>query len=360
LELYRRETVFLQTSATVDARRPRRWLLLAAGALLILAVCLAGVGLRAYQATKDRSDDIDEILNNAPPNLDADELKYIRDNWGEALRQADPARAKVLRESMVRSLRQMGQRRPGFGLAPGGETVLHGFLDPRTARLGARVEPPGPVLAEQLELPGGRGLVLREVLPDSAAAKAGLKVHDILLELNGEPVPDQLPGLDKVLADIKPDTKVDVVVLRKGKKETIKGLSLPEAKAAAPGVGGFGPPGGLAGQPGGPPGGFNPGGGLPAGVGGFGPPGGGQAVIITLSRTPERFTLRHQEGSLIITLAGRITGSEAKASGIYVQDGIQSHKYESLDEMPQQYRDKAKNLIEMSEKGNVRLEIKRP
>ena len=35
----------------------------------------------------------------------------------------------------------------------------------------------------------------------------------------------------KLVEGIKADTPVDAVVLRKGKKETIKGLSLPEAKA---------------------------------------------------------------------------------------------------------------------------------
>ena len=44
----------------------------------------------------------------------------------------------------------------------------------------------------------------------------------------------------KNLQDVKPDAAVDVVVLRKGKKETIKGVKLPEAKAERPGFGGFG------------------------------------------------------------------------------------------------------------------------
>jgi hypothetical protein len=33
-------------------------------------------------------------------------------------------------------------------------------------------------------------------------------------------------------------------------------------------------------------------------------------------------------------------------------------KFESLEKVPEQYKDKVKNLIEMSEKGNVRVKRK--
>ena len=42
-------------------------------------------------------------------------------------------------------------------------------------------------------------------------------------------------GVDEepLSVEIKPDTAVDFVVLRKGKRETIKGVKLPEAKPVA-------------------------------------------------------------------------------------------------------------------------------
>src|SRR5262245_31063285 len=57
------------------------------------------------------------------------------------------------------------------------------------SRLGARLEAPPAALADQLDLPRGQGLLLTEVESDSAAAKAGLKRNDVLLELDGKPVP---------------------------------------------------------------------------------------------------------------------------------------------------------------------------
>jgi S1-C subfamily serine protease len=69
-------------------------------------------------------------------------------------------------------------------------------------------------------------------LTRSAAAAAGLKPHDILLEFAGKPVPADGPAFVKMVQEVKPGTPVEATVLRKGRKETIKGLTLPEGKNA--------------------------------------------------------------------------------------------------------------------------------
>src|SRR5262245_17658619 len=56
------------------------------------------------------------------------------------------------------------------------------------ARLGVYLEVPEETLVSQLDLPRDHGLVIRQVVPDSAAAWAGLQPLDILLELNGKAV----------------------------------------------------------------------------------------------------------------------------------------------------------------------------
>ena len=76
--------------------------------------------------------------------------------------------------------------------------------------------------------------MIAHVKAGSAAAKAGLKANDILLELNGKPKCSHEPKeFVKMLQEVKANTPVDAVVLRKGKKETLKGLSLPEAPKPA-------------------------------------------------------------------------------------------------------------------------------
>ena len=44
--------------------------------------------------------------------------------------------------------------------------------------------PATPELRAQLDIPEGQGLLVRQVVPDSPAAKAGLQDFDILLKAN--------------------------------------------------------------------------------------------------------------------------------------------------------------------------------
>lgn len=98
------------------------------------------------------------------------------------------------------------------------------------SRFGAKLEKLSEALVEQLDLPKNQGLLLTKVKADSPAAKAGLKNNDVLLELGGKAVPNNLPDLNKMMDDIKPDSTVDALVLRKGKKELVKDVTLPEGK----------------------------------------------------------------------------------------------------------------------------------
>jgi hypothetical protein len=294
-------------------------------------------------------------------------------------------------EARDRMMKQMmdARNRAGAWGAPG--MAFNPFGRSDRSRLGAIVESPSATLVEQLDLPKKQGLVIEDVQADSAAGKAGLKPHDILLELNGKAVSSDVSEFIRMLDDIKADKAVDAVVLRKGKRETIKGLTLPEAKkdnvggffpggfppggvggAGFAGGGGFGgvggggfvPPGGFPGGGGGIglPGGFPGMPGMPGGAGGIGIGGmggfGGKGVMTTTFRANDRFTTRHQEGSLVITVTGKVADGKATTSEILVQDGNESHKYESVDKVPERYRDKVKNLVDMTEKSNIKIEIK--
>src|SRR5262249_46263788 len=124
----------------------------------------------------------------------------------------------------------MMMRRQGpFGMAPPFAAPEGGHGEP-TSRLGAMLATPNATLVEQLALPKGQGLVLEEVPEGTAAAKAGLKPHDILLDIDGKAVPKDVVAFASLLAKIKEDTPVEVIVLRRGKNETLKGLKLPKAE----------------------------------------------------------------------------------------------------------------------------------
>ena len=361
----------------VAARLKSRWPIRIAGGLLTLAMFFTGAGGAAGAAPAPKDETKKEAKKEDKPPKE-EEIQKERPNKSETKKSdADkaidelvesmmrhlppgtpPATVKQLREQRRQQVMQMSaeqrknmlallrrQNQGVFPPAPPAAPMFPGFMGARPEpRLGARVEPPSATLTEQLDLPNGQGLVVQELLAGSAAAKAGLKRHDVLLELNGKAVPNRVEGLARMLADIKPDAAVEVVVVRKGKKETIKDVKLPEAKA---------------GQFGFAPGNFN----VPQPPAAFPQQpafGAVQSVLTTLTRTQDRLTLRHQEGSLIITLTGRTADAKPKINEIHVQDGIRSEKYDSVDKVPDQYRDKVRNLIEMSEKGSVHIEIKSP
>jgi beta-lactamase regulating signal transducer with metallopeptidase domain len=115
-------------------------------------------------------------------------------------------------------------------------TTPHVFALTGTAggRLGVQVKKPSADLADQLDLPKDQGLVIGEVGKGSPAAKAGLKTSDILLELAGKPVPSDPMAFAKWVRELKADEEVSAVVLRKGHKEKITGIKLPEAKKEGP------------------------------------------------------------------------------------------------------------------------------
>jgi beta-lactamase regulating signal transducer with metallopeptidase domain len=397
-DLYRRIHMLLRTPAAPERRCPRGWSLAAAASLLSLAVLSAGFTFRAAAAPapedpkkdepkKDETKkeepkkdvapkpgainldpslpgvelppipDVDELIQHLPPGTTPEEAKKIREQMEQVRRN-------------MKAAREAARLQPGgggFGFAPGGFNPF-GPESPQGGRLGALVSKPSATLVEQLDLPKDQGLVVDDVKADSAAAKAGLKAHDVLLEFNGKPVSSEPVEFIKQLEGVKADDAVDAVVLRKGKKETVKGLKLPEAKAAAAPGGNIGFPG----NPFGPGGGLNPGnpGGLPGlppvgfVPGGINFPnvgfGGANGVMTTSFVTNDRFTTRHQEGTLIITVTGKVADGKATTGEISVQDGNESNKYESVDKVPEKYRDKVKNLVEMSEKSKIRVEIKTP
>ncbi|HUT46444.1 MAG TPA: Do family serine endopeptidase [Sedimentisphaerales bacterium] len=107
-----------------------------------------------------------------------------------------------------------------------GGSVERGFL-------GISLENLTPELAAALDLKTDtKGVAIGDVRPDTAAEKAGLKRYDVIIEFEGQPVEKRNEFLNRV-AMLSPDTKVEVVVLRDGKRKTFTvtlGKRPPEAE----------------------------------------------------------------------------------------------------------------------------------
>ena len=67
--------------------------------------------------------------------------------------------------------------------------------------IGVSVASIEPALRAQLQLPQNEGLSVIDVVKESAAAQAGIKVHDILLRLGGKPLTDQSKMIELVQAN---------------------------------------------------------------------------------------------------------------------------------------------------------------
>lgn len=103
---------------------------------------------------------------------------------------------------------------------------------PADERLGLKLSVPDKVVVSQLGLEKNQGLVIDSVKANTPAAKLGLLAADILVKIDGTPVPNSTAAFRKLLTDLKPDATFEVVVLRKGKPETVKGLTVPPVPAA--------------------------------------------------------------------------------------------------------------------------------
>lgn len=76
------------------------------------------------------------------------------------------------------------------------------------------------ILGLQLDSPGGSsGARVREASPGGPAAEAGIRAGDVIVSLNGSALGGEQPARQVVdiMRDVKPDTRVNVRVLRDGK-----------------------------------------------------------------------------------------------------------------------------------------------
>ncbi len=97
-----------------------------------------------------------------------------------------------------------------------GGTVVRGYLGigPRDLT---------PEMAEYFGLEDSTGVIIAEVVPNSAADKAGLKRNDIILEFEGKPVTNA-DKFRKSVALVKPGEKVKLSVKRNGTRKMITAI----------------------------------------------------------------------------------------------------------------------------------------
>jgi hypothetical protein len=180
-------------------------------------------------------------------------------------------------------------------------------------RLGVMLEKVSPVLAEQLDLPKDGGLVVADVVPGSAAEKAGLKKNDVLLKVGDADVPADPEAFGALVGKLKAGEKVDAVVVRKGKKVAVKGIELPEARKPAAG-------------------------------------GGAANESIQVQVNDDDVTLTATVDKTPYKITGKVENGKVAPAKITIGEGKEAKSYESLDKVPQAQRDTVVRLI-----GKIRV-----
>ena len=94
------------------------------------------------------------------------------------------------------------------------------FLDSDGSWLGVETSEVTQQKAKDLKLPAERGAVVGKVLPDSPAAKAGLKQNDVVSEINGQRV-EGTAQFRRMIHEIPAGRPVQLTVWRDGRSQTI-------------------------------------------------------------------------------------------------------------------------------------------
>ena len=226
---------------------------------------------------------------------------------------------------------------PGFPGAPGVAVGGFGGFAQQQVRLGVRVEKVPAALADQLDLPKGRGVLVADVGKDTPAEKAGLKANDIIVEFAGKPVSDDPTEFVRAVQGLKKDEKVDVTFLRKGRKDTAKGVEVPEAKAGAlfPNPGAFPEPIAID---------------FPAVPVPPQPPalGGAASSSVSIQVSDRSFTIDAVQDGTKIHIEGEVQADgSAAASKVVITDpkGEKVADVKDVDKVPADYRDRVKKLL---------------
>ena len=105
-----------------------------------------------------------------------------------------------------------------------GDRIGIGGFDLRAPKpvLGVTISAVPPVLRTQLSVKEGEGVVVEEVLPDTPAARLGLKRHDVILSVNGAPV-EGARAVRSAVEAVKEGGALTLRILRGGKAEDVSG-----------------------------------------------------------------------------------------------------------------------------------------
>ena len=89
--------------------------------------------------------------------------------------------------------------------------------------LGVQIQDITDQLRDYFKVKGAGGVLVSEVVKESPAEKAGLETGDIIVKINDVRISDT-GELTQTIRKEKPESKVDIIVVRKGREKSIKAI----------------------------------------------------------------------------------------------------------------------------------------
>lgn len=97
---------------------------------------------------------------------------------------------------------------------------LREFGETRRGWLGVSIQPVTDDIAESLSMASARGALVAGLTPKGPAKNSGILVGDVILSFDGKAI-QKMRDLPRIVAETPVGKAVDVLVLRKGKEETV-------------------------------------------------------------------------------------------------------------------------------------------
>jgi serine protease Do len=98
---------------------------------------------------------------------------------------------------------------------------LREFGETRRGWIGVRIQQVDDQIAETLGLGRSRGALIAGVTENGPAAKGGMQSGDVIVKFDGQDI-REMRDLPRAVADTAVDKEVEIIVVRKGKEETLR------------------------------------------------------------------------------------------------------------------------------------------
>jgi C-terminal processing protease CtpA/Prc len=195
----------------------KRNLFMSGGALAL------GLALTALPSPSAHSQEpADRASARAQQKLDEVQARLAEGLAAQQERIGERMQERMLQASLRTAFQEAQDQRRHIEVTPepGDDDAMVLFGDEGASWLGVESQEITSEKAKQLKLPAERGVFLERIVPDSPAAKAGLKDNDVITEINGQRV-EGAAQFRRMIREIPAGRSVQFTVWRDGKAQSM-------------------------------------------------------------------------------------------------------------------------------------------